>query len=43
MKQIGIDIVEAPLAANVVFGPTGIPGGNFDIAEFAEITARRPR
>jgi len=42
MKQIGIDIVEAPLAANVVFGPTGIPGGNFDIAEFAEITGGDP-
>jgi ABC-type transport system substrate-binding protein len=22
----------------VIFGPTGIPGGDFDIAEFAEIT-----
>jgi peptide/nickel transport system substrate-binding protein len=42
MKQIGVDIVEAPLAANVVFGPTGIPGGNFDIAEFAEITSGDP-
>ncbi len=29
--------------ANVVFGPTGIPGGDFDIAEFAEITDRRSR
>ena len=42
MKQIGVEIVEAPLAANVVFGPTGIPGGNFDIAEFAEITSGDP-
>jgi ABC-type transport system substrate-binding protein len=42
MKAIGINITEAPLAANVIFGPTGIPGGDFDIAEFAQITSGDP-
>jgi len=42
LAQIGINITERPLAANVVFGPTGIPGGDFDIAEFAEITDGDP-
>ncbi len=42
LAQIGISITEHPLAANVVFGPTGIPGGDFDIAEFAEITSGDP-
>jgi peptide/nickel transport system substrate-binding protein len=42
LKTIGIAITEYPLPANVVFGPTGIPGGNFDIAEFAEITSGDP-
>src|SRR5438128_9806035 len=42
LAQIGIKITEHPLAANVVFGPTGIPGGDFDIAEFAQITGGDP-
>jgi peptide/nickel transport system substrate-binding protein len=42
MKAIGINITEYPRAANVIFGPTGIPGGDFDIAEFAEITSGDP-
>jgi ABC-type transport system substrate-binding protein len=42
LKQVGIDITEYPRAANVIFGPTGIPGGDFDIAEFAEITTGDP-
>src|SRR5581483_5842463 len=32
LKDIGINITEYPRAANVIFGPTGIPGGDFDIA-----------
>jgi peptide/nickel transport system substrate-binding protein len=42
LKQIGINITEYPRAANVIFGPTGIPGGDFDIAEFALITTGDP-
>jgi peptide/nickel transport system substrate-binding protein len=42
MKDIGINLTEYPRAANVIFGPTGIPGGDFDIAEFAEITGGDP-
>jgi ABC-type transport system substrate-binding protein len=42
LKDIGINITEYPRAANVIFGPTGIPGGDFDIAEFAEITDGDP-
>jgi ABC-type transport system substrate-binding protein len=42
LKDIGINITEYPRAANVIFGPTGIPGGDFDIAEFAEITSGDP-
>jgi peptide/nickel transport system substrate-binding protein len=42
LKDIGINLTEYPRAANVIFGPTGIPGGDFDIAEFAEITGGDP-
>jgi peptide/nickel transport system substrate-binding protein len=42
LKSIGIDIVEAPLPANVVFGPTGIPSSNYDLADFAWVTAPDP-
>jgi peptide/nickel transport system substrate-binding protein len=42
LKAIGIDIVDAPLAANVVFGPTGIPSSNYDLAGFAWVTAADP-
>jgi ABC-type transport system substrate-binding protein len=35
MKSIGIEITDAALPANVVFGPTGIPSGNYDLANFA--------
>jgi peptide/nickel transport system substrate-binding protein len=42
MKDIGITLTEYPRAANVIFGPTGVPGGDFDIAEFAEITSGDP-
>jgi ABC-type transport system substrate-binding protein len=42
MKQIGIDINLAPLAANVIFGNSGVPGGNFDLAEFAYVTNGDP-
>lgn len=42
MKSIGIEIVDAPLAANVIFGPTGIPGSNYDLADFAWVTLPDP-
>ena len=42
MKAIGIEIVDASLPANVVFGPTGIPSSNYDLANFAWVTAADP-
>jgi ABC-type transport system substrate-binding protein len=42
LKAIGIELIEYPRAANVIFGPTGIPGGDYDIAEFANITTGDP-
>jgi peptide/nickel transport system substrate-binding protein len=42
MKSIGIEIVDASLPANVVFGPTGIPSSNYDLANFAWVTAADP-
>ena len=42
LKSIGIEIVDAALPANVVFGPTGIPSANYDLANFAWVTAADP-
>ena len=42
LKNIGIEIVDAPLPAKVVFGTTGIPSSNYDLANFAWITAADP-
>jgi peptide/nickel transport system substrate-binding protein len=42
LKDIGIEIVDAALPANVVFGPTGIPSGNYDLADFAWVTSPDP-
>jgi peptide/nickel transport system substrate-binding protein len=42
MKSLGIEIVDASLPANVVFGPTGIPSSNYDLANFAWVTAADP-
>jgi ABC-type transport system substrate-binding protein len=41
-KSIGIQINDHPVPANVIFGSTGLPSGNFDVAEFAEITTGDP-
>ena len=38
MQSIGIKINARPIPANVIFGPNGLPSGDFDIAEFAQIT-----
>jgi peptide/nickel transport system substrate-binding protein len=42
LRSIGIKIVDYSLPANVVFGPTGIPSGNYDIANFAWVTSPDP-
>jgi peptide/nickel transport system substrate-binding protein len=42
LKSIGVDIVDAALPANVVFGPTGIPSSNYDLANFAWVTSPDP-
>jgi len=42
LKSIGIEIVDASLPANVVFGPSGIPSGNYDLANFAWVTTPDP-
>jgi peptide/nickel transport system substrate-binding protein len=42
LRAIGIQIVDYALPANVVFGPTGIPSGNYDLANFAWVTAPDP-
>jgi len=42
LKSIGIEIDDASLPANVVFGPTGFPSGNYDLADFAWVTAPDP-
>ena len=42
MKSIGVEIDDAALPANVVFGPTGIPSSNYDLANFAWVTAPDP-
>jgi peptide/nickel transport system substrate-binding protein len=34
LKSVGIAITERPLPTNAIFGPTGIPSGDFDIASF---------
>ena len=42
LKSIGIEITDAALPANVVFGPTGVPSGNYDLANFAWVTLPDP-
>jgi glutathione transport system substrate-binding protein len=42
LREVGIDISDDPQPANVIFGPTGIPGGDFDIAEYSRITSGDP-
>jgi peptide/nickel transport system substrate-binding protein len=42
LRAIGIQIVNTPLAANVIFGPNGIPSGNYDLANFAWVTSPDP-
>src|SRR5580765_4580222 len=42
LKDVGIEIVDAPLPANVFFGPTGIPSSNYDLANFGWVTSPDP-
>jgi ABC-type transport system substrate-binding protein len=42
LKAIGIQVNDRPLPANVIFGSSGLPSGDFDIAEFALITTGDP-
>jgi peptide/nickel transport system substrate-binding protein len=42
LKSIGVEVTDASLPANVVFGPTGIPSSNYDLANFAWVTTPDP-
>jgi len=42
LKSIGVEITDAALPANVAFGPTGIPSGNYDLANFGWTTSTDP-
>jgi peptide/nickel transport system substrate-binding protein len=42
LKSIGIQVTNDPLPADVVFGPNGIPSGNYDLADFAWVTSPDP-
>jgi peptide/nickel transport system substrate-binding protein len=42
LKAIGIQVNDRPLPANVIFGSSGLPSGDFDVAEFALITTGDP-
>jgi peptide/nickel transport system substrate-binding protein len=42
LKAIGIQIVNAPLPANAIFGSGGLPAGSWDLAEFAWVTSADP-
>jgi peptide/nickel transport system substrate-binding protein len=39
LKSIGIELENVPLAANVIFGPTGLPGGDTDLSEYAHVAS----
>lgn len=42
LRAVGIAITERPLPSNVIFGPAGIPSGDFDLAQYAEFTSGDP-
>jgi peptide/nickel transport system substrate-binding protein len=42
LRSIGIKVDNSPLPANVIFGPNGIPSGNYDLADFAWVTSPDP-
>jgi ABC-type transport system substrate-binding protein len=42
LKAVGIAITERPLPGGVIFSPSGIPGGDFDLAQYAQFTSGDP-
>jgi len=42
LQSIGIRIIERPLPRDDIFGPSGIPSGDFDIVQFRWITSGDP-
>jgi peptide/nickel transport system substrate-binding protein len=42
LRSVGIETTDAPMPANVIFGPSGIPSSNYDLADFAWITTPDP-
>ena len=42
LRTIGIDVVTDPQPANVLFGPNGVPAGNYDLADFAWVATPDP-
>jgi ABC-type transport system substrate-binding protein len=42
LRAIGIQVNDKPLPPNVIFGPSGLPSGAFDVAEVAMITTGDP-
>lgn len=42
LRSVGIQIVERPVPATVMFSANGVPGGDFDITQFREITSGDP-
>jgi peptide/nickel transport system substrate-binding protein len=42
LRSIGIELADAPLPSSVIFGPTGIPSSNYDLANFAWVTSADP-
>src|SRR6202008_4857214 len=42
LRSIGIEITHSRPPATVIFGPTGIPSSNYDLANFAWVTSPDP-
>jgi peptide/nickel transport system substrate-binding protein len=42
LRDLGVEIVDVPLPATVVFGPAGIPSSNYDLANFGWATSPDP-
>jgi peptide/nickel transport system substrate-binding protein len=42
LRAIGITLTEQPLPTNLLFAPTGVPSGDFDLAQFANFTSGDP-
>jgi len=42
LMAVGIAVTERPLPGSVIFTPSGIPSGDFDLAQYAEFTSGDP-